>query len=72
MSGMLSLGPGAPRGEYYPFLDLESSILRSSPNSAVEPKLSSLYVGAKEGEEAHSQTKYGNHVPEEFNQVETD
>ncbi|TVY28274.1 Aromatic amino acid aminotransferase [Lachnellula hyalina] len=58
MSGMLSLGPGAPRGEYYPFLDLESSILRSSPNSSVEPKLSSLYVGAKEGEEAQSQTKY--------------
>ncbi|TVY18629.1 Aromatic amino acid aminotransferase [Lachnellula arida] len=55
---MLSLGPGAPRGEYYPFVNLESSILRSSQNSSIEPKFSSLYAGAKESEETQNQTTY--------------
>lgn len=72
MSGMLSLGPGAPRGEYYPFVNLASSILRSSQDFSIEPKLSSLYVGAKESGETQNQTTYGNHTSEDFNQAEHD
>lgn len=59
--GMLSLGPGAPRGEYYPFLTLESTILRP-PLSPSNSKTSSLSVGGQGMTQTPEKVSYGKHI----------
>lgn len=57
---MLSLGPGAPRGEYYPFSNLQSNVFSPAHFSSTNAELINMCVETKGSGQTQSQTTYGN------------